>query len=219
MDVCIERLGQDLARANYAQSTQRRYRRTAQQLSAHTGKPLAKPTQDDVRAFVEAEERGEGSPSAVPRCVARRRECATARLRWVPPTLPTSGTTLLNGLTRDRRPNARTAHDKGGARRDARAEIKCRRATPTRTAYAKVARDPRRSISLGLRTSREKHAVAASNCSAVRPGRNAQRSCRCCARKCDDECTSHLQHSIGGSARSSVGIANTTACPPTPVRS
>jgi integrase/recombinase XerD len=59
MDSCIARLGQDLARANYAKSTQARYRRTAAELAARTGKSLGKLTQDDVRAFVEADE-GEG---------------------------------------------------------------------------------------------------------------------------------------------------------------
>jgi len=61
MDVHIVRLGQDLARANYAKSTQERYCRTAGQLAAHARKPLTALCQDDVRAFVEADEEKSGS--------------------------------------------------------------------------------------------------------------------------------------------------------------
>jgi integrase/recombinase XerD len=53
MEKSIEQLGQDLARANYAKTTQERYVRTARELAEQCGKPLEDVTRDDVRRFVE----------------------------------------------------------------------------------------------------------------------------------------------------------------------
>lgn len=53
MDKSITQLGQDLARAKYAEGTQKRYLQAAQQLAMHCQKPLAQLTREDVRGFVE----------------------------------------------------------------------------------------------------------------------------------------------------------------------
>ena len=53
MDKSIDQLGQDLALANYAKSTQRKYLRTAEHLSNRFGRPLAELTREDLRTYVE----------------------------------------------------------------------------------------------------------------------------------------------------------------------
>jgi integrase/recombinase XerD len=53
MDQSIEQLGQDLARANYAETTRERYVRATQELAEHCRKPLVDVTREDLRAFVE----------------------------------------------------------------------------------------------------------------------------------------------------------------------
>jgi integrase/recombinase XerD len=53
MDQSIEQLGQDLALANYAKSTQERYVGTARHLSKRFGKPLADVTREELRTYVE----------------------------------------------------------------------------------------------------------------------------------------------------------------------
>jgi integrase/recombinase XerD len=54
MDRSIEQLGQDLARANYAQTTRERYVRSAQELAEHCRKPIEQLTRDDLRTYVES---------------------------------------------------------------------------------------------------------------------------------------------------------------------
>jgi len=54
MDESIVQLGQDLARANYAQTTQERYVRIARELWEHWRKPLVEVTRDDLRSFVDS---------------------------------------------------------------------------------------------------------------------------------------------------------------------
>jgi len=54
MDKSIERLGQDLARANYAEKTRKAYVQTAGELAKRSGKPLAELTRDDLRAYVDS---------------------------------------------------------------------------------------------------------------------------------------------------------------------
>lgn len=63
MDESIIQLGQDLARASYAEATQERYVRTARELAEHCRKPLLEVTRDDLRAFVESVEGRGWSPS------------------------------------------------------------------------------------------------------------------------------------------------------------
>jgi integrase/recombinase XerD len=53
MDKSIEQLGQDLALAHYAKSTQKRYLRTAEHLSHRFGRSLAELTRDELRTYVE----------------------------------------------------------------------------------------------------------------------------------------------------------------------
>jgi site-specific recombinase XerD len=53
VDQSITQLGQDLALAEYAQTTRARYVRTAEQLAARFGRPLAELTRDDLRTYVE----------------------------------------------------------------------------------------------------------------------------------------------------------------------
>jgi integrase/recombinase XerD len=53
MDKTIEQLGQDLARANYAEKTRKGYVQTARHLYARLGRPLGELTRDDVRAYVD----------------------------------------------------------------------------------------------------------------------------------------------------------------------
>jgi integrase/recombinase XerD len=53
MDQSIEQLGQDLARASYAKTTQKKYVRTAEHLSRRFGRPLAELTRDDLRVYVD----------------------------------------------------------------------------------------------------------------------------------------------------------------------
>lgn len=54
MDQSIEQLGQDLARAGYAEATQRRYLKTANLLSERFGVPVADLTREQIREFVDA---------------------------------------------------------------------------------------------------------------------------------------------------------------------
>jgi len=53
MDKTIEQLGQDLALANYAKTTQKRYVRTVRHLSARFDASLAQLTREQVRRYVE----------------------------------------------------------------------------------------------------------------------------------------------------------------------
>jgi integrase/recombinase XerD len=53
MDKSIKRLGQDLALAKYAKSTQQKYLKTAEHLSNRFGRPLAELTRDELRTYVE----------------------------------------------------------------------------------------------------------------------------------------------------------------------
>jgi integrase/recombinase XerD len=53
MDQSIEQLGQDLALANYAKSTQEKYVKTARHLSKRFGKPLGDVTREELRRYVE----------------------------------------------------------------------------------------------------------------------------------------------------------------------
>jgi integrase-like protein len=53
MDKSIAQMGQDLAHAAYAESTRRKYLKTAEMLSAHFAKPVAEIGRDELRAFVE----------------------------------------------------------------------------------------------------------------------------------------------------------------------
>ena len=62
MDKSIERLGQDLARANYAEKTRKAYVQTAGELAKRSGKPLAELTRDDLRAYVDSLQGGNLSP-------------------------------------------------------------------------------------------------------------------------------------------------------------
>lgn len=52
MDSSITQMGQDLAHAAYAQSTQASYLRTAEMLSKHFEKPVAAVDREELRAFV-----------------------------------------------------------------------------------------------------------------------------------------------------------------------
>jgi integrase/recombinase XerD len=54
MDKSIERLGQDLARASYAEGTRQAYVQTASELAKHCGKSLAELTRDDLRGYVDS---------------------------------------------------------------------------------------------------------------------------------------------------------------------
>ena len=62
MDKSIERLGQDLARANYAEKTRKAYVQTAGELAQRCGKPLAELTRDDLRGYVDSLQGGNLSP-------------------------------------------------------------------------------------------------------------------------------------------------------------
>lgn len=55
MDKTIEELGQDLARAGYAEGTQKAYRKCAEELATFAGKRIIEITRDDLRAFVDAQ--------------------------------------------------------------------------------------------------------------------------------------------------------------------
>jgi integrase/recombinase XerD len=53
VDKDIKRMGQDLARAGYAQTTQERYVKTAGELSTRFARPVAELTRDEIRVFVD----------------------------------------------------------------------------------------------------------------------------------------------------------------------
>ena len=53
MDKSITMLGQDLARAEYAESTRNNYLRTAEHLSARFGRPLSELTAEELRTYVD----------------------------------------------------------------------------------------------------------------------------------------------------------------------
>ncbi len=53
MDHSIEQMGQDLALANYAKSTQHGYLTTVRHLSSRFGRPVADLTRDELRRYVE----------------------------------------------------------------------------------------------------------------------------------------------------------------------
>ena len=53
MDKCITMLGQDLARAKYAETTRRSYVKTAEHLSRRYGRSLAELTAEEIRAYVD----------------------------------------------------------------------------------------------------------------------------------------------------------------------
>jgi integrase/recombinase XerD len=62
MDKSIERLGQDLARANYAETTRKAYVQAAEELAKRCGKPLSELTREDLRAYVDSLQGGNMSP-------------------------------------------------------------------------------------------------------------------------------------------------------------
>ena len=71
MDQSIEQLGQDLARANYAEKTRDAYVRAARDLSEHCGKPVIAVTRDDLRAFADSlQHAGMSAPQQVRRLCA-----------------------------------------------------------------------------------------------------------------------------------------------------
>jgi len=53
MDKSIEQMGQDLAFGEYSNSTREQYIRSAKELGAHYGRPVAELVRDDLRAYVE----------------------------------------------------------------------------------------------------------------------------------------------------------------------
>ncbi|HEY0869590.1 MAG TPA: tyrosine-type recombinase/integrase [Acidothermaceae bacterium] len=53
MDMSIEQLGQDLARAGYAKSTQNQYVRTGGHLARRFGRPVADLTSADIRIYID----------------------------------------------------------------------------------------------------------------------------------------------------------------------
>lgn len=53
MDKSIEQMRQDLAFGSYVKNTRTRYVKTAEELAAHVGKPLAEISRDELRAYVE----------------------------------------------------------------------------------------------------------------------------------------------------------------------
>ena len=53
MDKSIEQMGQDLAFGEYSKSTREQYIRSAKELGAHYGRPVAELVRDDLRAYVE----------------------------------------------------------------------------------------------------------------------------------------------------------------------
>ena len=53
MDKSIEQMAQDLAFAEYSNSTQKSYLRTAKDLARHFGRPVAELARDELRAYVE----------------------------------------------------------------------------------------------------------------------------------------------------------------------
>src|ERR1700737_3194550 len=53
MDKSIVQLGQDLALANYAKTTQRRYVATARHLLGRYGRPVADLSREEIRTYVE----------------------------------------------------------------------------------------------------------------------------------------------------------------------
>jgi site-specific recombinase XerD len=53
MDQSIVRMGQDLALAKYAKSTQKKYLGTAEHLSSRFGRPVAELTRDQLRSYME----------------------------------------------------------------------------------------------------------------------------------------------------------------------
>jgi site-specific recombinase XerD len=53
MDKSIEQMRQDLANAPYCKSTQERYLRLAEQLAAHSSRPVADLSRDELRGYVE----------------------------------------------------------------------------------------------------------------------------------------------------------------------
>lgn len=54
MDKTIERMSQDLARAQYSKTTCERYRTFAMEFATYIGKPISKITRDEVRKYVDA---------------------------------------------------------------------------------------------------------------------------------------------------------------------
>jgi integrase/recombinase XerD len=52
MDKSIEQMGQDLAHGRYSESTQGQYIRSAKELGAYFGRPVAELGRDDLRAYV-----------------------------------------------------------------------------------------------------------------------------------------------------------------------
>ncbi len=64
MDSTITQLEQDLARAEYAESTRHCYRACAEELARHVGRPIATVTRDELRDFVDGVTAGEGGAQA-----------------------------------------------------------------------------------------------------------------------------------------------------------
>lgn len=53
MDKCIVQMGQDLAFAEYAESTREAYLKTAMDLAGHVQRPVAEVDREDLRGYVE----------------------------------------------------------------------------------------------------------------------------------------------------------------------
>src|SRR5258706_14824960 len=52
MDKSIDQMRQDLALADYADATQKRYLGTARRLAEQVGRPVAEATRDEIREFI-----------------------------------------------------------------------------------------------------------------------------------------------------------------------
>ncbi len=73
MEKSIERLGQDLAQANYAKRTQKMYVGVAEHLSRRFGRPLEELTREELRTYVqEVLERGLSASWVITRLAAIR---------------------------------------------------------------------------------------------------------------------------------------------------
>ena len=73
MEKSIERLGQDLAQANYAKRTQKGYVGVAEHLSRRFGRPLEELTREELRTYVqEVSERGLSASWVITRLAALR---------------------------------------------------------------------------------------------------------------------------------------------------
>jgi integrase/recombinase XerD len=67
MDISIEQLSQDLARAGYARTTQYEYRKVAERLGKFLDKPIAEISRDELRGYVDTLTEQTRSPSNLSR--------------------------------------------------------------------------------------------------------------------------------------------------------